>query len=130
MKQLRNIILPALAMGALFLTSCAKLPKDFAGVNVVVNPSPLEVHNGKIDATISATFPEKYMPKKGVIEVTPVLVFKGKELAAQSFTVQGEKVAGNDRVISSKGGNVSTKVSFPFQEDMRVCELYLRNNFV
>lgn len=115
-----------LAAGLILLSSCSKVPGSFDDVTVDVNPSPLEVHGGMIDATISATFPEKYVPKKAVIEITPVLIYNGGELAGKTFKVQGEKAEANNKVITELGGSVSEKVSFVYSEEMRLSELVIR----
>lgn len=126
MKKAMNKAGMLLAAGLILFSSCSKLPGSFDDVTVDVNPSPLEVHGGMVDATISATFPEKYVPKKAVIEITPVLKYNGGELAGKIFKVQGEKAEGNNKVITELGGSVSEKVSFVYSEDMRLSELVIR----
>ena len=61
---------------ALAFASCqdlGELTPDY----FTVNPNPLEVKGGKVEGTITATFPEKYFAEKGVVEVTPVLKYEG-----------------------------------------------------
>ena len=130
MKRTSKLLLGIITI-AIVAASCAKLPKNLDDVTVKVNPSPLEVNGGKVDAEISATFPEKYVPKKGIVEITPVLKYAGKEKVGESFKVQGEKVEGNAKMISYvNGGGISTKVSFSFEEEMRVSELVLRGKVI
>lgn len=114
----------------IIFSSCSKLPGSFDDVKVDVNPSPLEVYNGLIETTISATFPEKYVPKKAIIEITPVLIYKNGELAGKTFKVQGEKVEANNKVITETGGNISEKVSFVYKEDMKLSQLVLRSKII
>ena len=49
---------------------------------ITVNPSPLVLKGGKVDAAITGTFPEKKFAKKGVLTVTPVLKYAGKDKCA------------------------------------------------
>lgn len=114
----------ALAATAM-LTSCSKMG-GLSADNFSVTPSPLEAVGGQVPATINGRFPEKYMKKKAVVTVTPVLRYGGGEVAGQSATFQGEKVEGNDQSISYRvGGNYTMKTSFAYQPAMERSWLYL-----
>jgi len=123
----KNITFLSLAaMSALVLTSCSKLGALSAD-NVTVTPTPLEAVGNEVPATISATFPQKYMQKKASVTVTPVLKFEGGEVTSASSTFQGEKVQGNGTTVSYKaGGNYTMRATFPYQEGMMKSDLYLR----
>jgi tetratricopeptide (TPR) repeat protein len=116
---------------ALLLSSCAK---DLTALDPSLfkcTPNPLEVKGGKIDATITGTFPVKYFNKKAVVTVTPVLKFEGKEVKGNPVNFQGEKVKGNDKIIEFKaGGNYSMNVSFDYVPEMAKSELYLEFSIV
>lgn len=120
-----------LGMGMMLLVafaSCKKLgemkPEYFA-----VNPNPLEVKAGKVEGTITATFPEKYFVEKAKVEVTPVLVYAGGEAKAESKTYQGTKVEGNDETVQYKaGGTVTQNFSFDYVPEMAKSTLVLRFN--
>ena len=73
------------------LSSCKKLG-ELSADNFTVTPTPLEAIAGQVPATIDGKFPEKYMKKKAVVTVTPVLKYEGGEAKGQSATFQGEKV--------------------------------------
>ena len=119
-------ILSMAAAGALVLTACSKLGA-LSSDNVNVTPTPLEAVGGEVPATINATFPQKYMQKKAVVTITPVLKFEGGEVTAASSTFQGEKVQGNGTTVSYKvGGNYTMRATFPYQEAMLQSDLYLR----
>ncbi len=119
-------ILSMAAAGALVLTACSKLGA-LSSDNVTVTPTPLEAVGGEVPATINATFPQKYMQKKAVITVTPVLKYEGGEATAASSTFQGEKVQGNGTTVLYKtGGNYTMRATFPYQEAMLQSDLYLR----
>jgi tetratricopeptide (TPR) repeat protein len=116
---------------ALFFSSCSK---DLTALDPSLfkcNPNPLEVKGGKVDATITGTFPVKYFNKRAVLTVTPVLKFEGKEVKGTPVVFQGEKVKGNDKTIAYKaGGNYSVKASFDYVPEMAKSELYLEFSVV
>lgn len=111
---------------ALVFSSCTK---DMAALDPSLfkcNPNPLEVKGGKVDATITGTFPVKYFNRKATVTVTPVLKFEGKEVKGTPVTFQGEKIVGNDQSISYKaGGTYTIKASFDYVPEMAKSELYL-----
>lgn len=110
---------------SLVLTSCNKLG-ELSADNFTVTPSPLEAVSGQVPVTINGRFPEKYMKKKAVVTVIPVLRYAGGEAQGQSATFQGEKVQGNNQEISYKvGGNYTMKNNFTYVDDMAQSELYL-----
>ncbi len=122
-KQLFFVI--SMVLG-LFFTSCTK---DMAALDPSLfkcNPNPLEVKGGKVEATITGTFPEKYFNKKATVTVTPVLKFNGQEVKGTPVTFQGEKIVGNDQQISYKaGGTYTIKASFDYVPEMAQSELFL-----
>ena len=121
----KNILMLA-AGSALVLTSCSKLG-SLSADNFTVNPTPLEAVSGQVPATINGTFPAKYMKKKAVVTVTPVLKYQGGEAQGQSATFQGEKVEGNATTIQYKvGGNYTMKSTWGFTDEMMQSDLYLQ----
>lgn len=107
------------------MTSCSKLG-ELSADNFTVTPSPLEAVSGQVPVTINGRFPEKYMKKKAVVTVTPVLKYNGTQAAGQPATFQGEKVQGNDQTISYKvGGSYTMKNTFAYVPEMEQSELYL-----
>ena len=90
-------------------------------------PNPLVKVGDKVEAELTGTFPEKKFAKKGVLTVTPVLKFDGKEVLGQPVTYVGEKAKENGKTVNyKKGGTYSQKCSFDFEPGMRKSELYLR----
>lgn len=124
---MRKILLfSAVAVTALSFTSCSKL-RSLSADDVRVTPHPLEAVGNEVPATISATFPKKYMKKKATVTITPVLKFQGGEATSASSTFQGEKVQGNGTTVAYKvGGNYTMRATFPYQEAMLQSDLYLR----
>lgn len=99
---------------------------DISSENFSVNPNPLEVVGGKVDATITGVFPEKYFKKKVTVTVTPYLVYAEGETAGTPFVYQGEKIVGNNQEISYKlGGTITMPVSFDYVPAMKKSELWL-----
>ena len=129
MKNLFKVSL-VLAVGALTVTGCncfKKMAKNREDINLTCTPEVLVLNNGKVDADITVTFPEKYFNAKAVLKVTPVIVFEGGEVAGTTQYFQGSKVDENDTVIDKKmGGNYTMHASFPYDERMACSELQLR----
>ena len=110
----------------LVFVSCNKNMTALDASYFKTTPNPLEVKGGKVDATVTGTFPVKYFNKKAVVTVTPVLKYNGAEAKAQSSTFQGEKVLANNQTIAYKsGGTFTIKPSFLYTPDMAKSELYL-----
>lgn len=122
-KQLLLIVSIVLALG---LSSCSKKMGELSPDLFKVNPNPLEVKGGKIEAKIDGKFPEKYFQKKAVVTVTPILRYEGGEVKGTSKTFQGESVNGNNQVINkATGGSFSLTPSFNYTPEMAKCQLYL-----
>lgn len=124
---MRKSYLIASVLGcAAIMSSCSKLG-DLSADNFKVTPTPLEAVGGDVAATINGVFPEKYMKKKAVVTVTPVLKYEGGEVVGQSATFQGEKVEGNGTEISYKvGGTYTMKTNFKYVPAMIKSDLYAR----
>lgn len=122
----KNILFMMAVAGTAMFSSCGKLG-DLSADNFKVTPTPLEAIGGEVPATINGVFPEKYMKKKAVVTVTPVLKYEGGEALGQSATFQGEKVEGNATEISYKvGGTYTMKTNFKYVPAMLNSELYAR----
>ena len=123
---MKKINFYVMALTAIALSSCSKLG-NLGADNFKVTPTPLEAVGGEVPATINGTFPVKYMKKKAVVTVTPVLKYNGKEVAGQSATFQGEKVEDNNTSISYKlGGTYTMKTTFAYENGMEQSDLYAR----
>ncbi len=119
-KNLFLVSVIAMAM----LTSCGTVPQP---EQITVNPSPLAVVGNKVNADITGTFPVKKFAKKGILTVTPVLKFDGKEIEGETVTYVGEKVKENGTVVNYKaGGQYTQSCSFDYDPAMAKSELYLR----
>lgn len=113
-----------LAMAMVILASCGTATQP---EQIKVNPSPLAVKGGKVEATITGTFPVKKFARRGVLTVTPVLKYEGGEAVSASVTYVGEKAKENGTTVSYRdGGKYSQKASFDFVPAMANSELYLR----
>ena len=86
----------------------------------------LEVVGTHVPATVTGHIPAKFFVKNATVSVTPVLVYGTTEEMASTMTYQGEKVRGNNPVISyENGGTVTIPVNYLYQPGMQKSELYL-----
>ena len=119
-----------LAVLGLVLAACTnpkKMAKMASLVTTECNPQVLEAVAGNINATYTIKFPEKYFAKKAILEVTPVLVYQGGEVAGPVLTLQGESILENNQVVSyENGATITTPVSFKFVPGMEKAVLELR----
>jgi len=123
--QKKNLLFLS-AASILMLTSCSGKLGALSPDNIKVVPNPLETEAGQVPVTINGMFPEKYMKKKAVVTVTPVLRYAGQSATGNSATFQGEKVKGNDQTISYLvGGHYTMKTAFQYVPEMQKSELYL-----
>lgn len=115
--------------GTIVLTGCSKKLNQFSADYFDVNPDPLELVGQRVPGTVTAHIPSKFFVKNAEVTVTPYLTFDGQEVASQSYRFQGEKVRGNNPVISyDNGGTVTIPVVFNYQPDMNKSELELAFN--
>ncbi len=116
-----------MALGTvLALSSCSKKLGQFSSDYFTVNPNPLEVVGKNVPGRISARIPANFFQRNAEVTITPVLVFNGTEVSSTPYTFQGEKVRGNNPVISYDfGGNATIPVNFVYTPDMAQSELEL-----
>jgi len=127
MKKITNFL--SFAVLGLAVAACGspeKMAKMAENVTVKCNPAVLEVVGGEINADVSVTYPEDYFHPKAILEVTPVIVYEGGEVAMDPFIFQGEKVKDNYQVVPSDGATVTKKVNFKYVPGMEKCYLELR----
>ena len=124
------MLVASLALAVVFV-SCNKNMKALDASYFKTTPNPLEEKGGKVDATVTGTFPVKYFNKKAVVTVTPVMKFNGEEVKAQSSVFQGEKILDNNQKIAYKaGGTYTMKPSFFYIPEMAKSELFLNFSVV
>lgn len=110
----------------LLLTGCGKKMNQFAADYFSTNPNPLEVVGTHVPATVTGRIPAKFFQKNATVTVTPVLAYNGQRQEASAMTFQGEKVRGNNTVISyENGGVVTIPVNYVYEPAMQRSELYL-----
>ena len=115
---------------ALMLVACgnpSKMAKSADVLSADCTPEVLEAVNGKIAANYTINFPAKYFLSNAILELTPVMVYAGGEVAGPVQTLQGDKVMDNFNVISYKnGGTASKAVVFDYQPGMEKAALKLK----
>ena len=117
-------------LATITLTAGAASLEPMKKENLKVVPAVLKVEQGKVEVTINGVIPAKYMQKKAVLTMTPVLRYVQdgvqQSVKGQSLTLQGEKVQGNDLVVNYKeGGNFTMKTRFDYVSAMHKSELWL-----
>ena len=122
----KNLIFILSVCSVLAFTSCSKMG-SLSASNFTVTPNPLETKGGEVAATINGVFPEKYMKKNAVVTVIPELRYgNGQVTKGAGSTFQGEKVLGNDQMISYRlGGRYTMKTAFDFVPAMQKSDMYL-----
>ena len=122
----KNLIFTLSVCSVLAFTSCSKMG-PLSASNFTVTPNPLETKGGQVAATINGAFPEKYMKKNAVVTVVPELRYGNGQVAkGAGSTFQGEKVLGNDQMISYRlGGRYTMKTAFDFVPAMQKSDMYL-----
>ena len=126
-KNLVKIL--SLAIIGILMVSCsnpAKMAKEAQLVGTKCNPTVLEVIADEISATYELSFPEKYFHPKAILEITPVLVYQGGEVAAPVLKLQGEKITDNYKVIPKTGGTANASIKFAYVPGMEKSRLELR----
>ena len=125
-KTIKSFSSIILALAAVACSSPAKMAEMAENLTVVSDPAVLEVVGGKIDADVTVTYPADYFHPKAILEVTPVIVYEGGEVAMEPFVFQGEKVQDNYEVVPSDGATVTKKVNFNYVPGMEKSYLELR----
>ena len=126
-KSFKFLSAAVLGLAAVACSSPEKMAEMAENVSVQCDPAVLEVVAGKINATVTVTYPADYFYPKAILEVTPVIVYEGGEAKMEPFVYQGEKVVDNYKVVPSDGSTVSEKVSFDYVPGMEKCYLELRS---
>jgi len=123
-NQSRSLVL--LIGVAVALTGCSKKLGQMQADYFTTNPNPLEVVGQNVPATVTARIPAKYFVKNAEVTVTPYLTYAGGETASTAYTYQGEKVRGNNPVISyDNGGTVTIPVNYTYTPEMAASKLEL-----
>lgn len=125
-KGIRIFAAVLTGFAAVACSSASKMAEMYENVKVSCDPSVLEVVAGKVDAVVSVSYPDGYFHPKAILEVTPVLVYDGGEVAMKPFTYQGEKVKDNYKTVSSAGQTVKERVHFDYVKGMEQAHLELR----
>ena len=125
-RTFRILTAAAMLAAAVSCASVEKMAKMAENVKVTCDPGVLEVVGGAIDPVVTVTYPADYFNPKAILEVTPVIVYDGGEVAMKPLVYQGEKVKDNYKVVSSDGQTVTERLHFDYVEGMEKSRLELR----
>lgn len=126
-KSFKILSAAVLGLATVACSSPEKMAEMAENVTVNCDPAVLEVVAGKINATVTVTYPADYFHPKAILEVTPVIVYEGGEAKMDPFVYQGEKVTDNYTVVPSAGSTVTEKVSFDYVPGMEKSYLEFRS---
>ena len=86
MRKINNLLsIAVLGIAAAACGSPAEMAKQSENVNVGYGDAVLEVVAGEINTDVTVTYPEDYFHPKAILEVTPVLVYEGGEVAMEPY---------------------------------------------
>ncbi len=123
----KNVLFLVLAATALLFASCSKNMMGLDSSHFKSSSDPLEAHQGLVNSTVTATFPQKYFNKKAVVTVTPVLKHENGETLGQPVVFQGEKILDNNVAIPYAFGGTHTIYSqFEYVPEMAQSEMFLK----
>ena len=127
MKKALGLTVATAAM--IVVSGCSKKMNQFSADYFNCNPNPLEVVGTQVPATVTGNVPAKFFVKNATVTVTPVLVYGNYQTSGTPVKYQGEKVRGNDPVVSyDLGGSVVIPANFAYTPEMIKSELYLEFN--
>lgn len=120
-------VLATFALGSVIMfTSCSKKLNQFNADYFSTTPNPLEVVGDKVPGTVTGNIPSKFFIKDAEVTITPYLVYGGQETASSPITVQGEKVRGNNQVISyQNGATITIPAMYAYTPEMLKSDLFL-----
>jgi tetratricopeptide (TPR) repeat protein len=122
----KKLIFTFATAGLMILTGCSKKMGQFKSDYFSVNPTPLAVVGEQVPATVTGNIPSKFFVKNAEVTITPYLVYGSQEEASTPYTVQGEKVRGNNPVVSyENGGTVTVPVNYSYKPEMINSDLWL-----
>lgn len=123
-STVKNMAIASIATSSMLLSSCTLL-KD---LDYKVKENPMEMHGDKVALQINATFAEKGLNSKAIVEVTPTFICKdgGTEIPFDMKVYQGAKAAGNGEVIPKEGKSVVYNSTIPYTACMEEGELVVK----
>ncbi|MCQ2142688.1 MAG: hypothetical protein MJY56_01325 [Bacteroidales bacterium] len=125
-KGIKILSIAVCGIAAIACSSAEKMAEQAENVIVTTEPAVLEVVAGVIDADVTVTYPADYFNPKAILEVTPVIVYDGGEVAMEPYMFQGTKVEDNYEVVPEEGSTITKPLHFEYVEGMENCYLELR----
>lgn len=138
MKKIISFLCCLLATAVLFL-ACDKDEKgkpDFQKLltreQITLIPEILTLQGTLIPVEFQINVPARFLPRKALLTLTPVLICDQKEYRADARTWEGERVEiGSDVIFYDNPTRISLLSSFIYKEAMKQeYELYLEVNII
>lgn len=126
-KNLLKIL--AVAIAVFSISACCSpllMVQNAKLIEAKGDPQILEVVADKITANYTMDFPAYYFHPEAILEVVPVLVYKGGEAVGTPLKLQGEKVLDNYQAIPLLGGQGAGTAQFDYKPGMEESRLELR----
>jgi len=116
MKNIKLAVILLAITGLSFLNSCTTI-KD---LEYSVKENPLQMHGGEVNLKIDAKFIEKGLNPKATADITPIFICAdGTEIPFTTEMYQGEKAAGNGKVVPKTGLTFTYESTIPYQKCMK-----------
>ena len=110
MKNLKLAVILLAITGLSVLNSCTTI-KD---LEYSVEENPLQMHGGEVNLKINAKFIEKGLNPKATADITPLFICSdGTEIPFTTEMYQGEKAAGNGKVVPKTGLSFTYESTIP-----------------
>jgi tetratricopeptide (TPR) repeat protein len=127
------------AFASISLIACnpiKKMQKRMDEVKIKVEGEVLEVHADSLNLYFNTFFPEKFVDKKAILKLEPIMVYGTDSVFMEPFFVAGEKVdvevnkINPENVVPYKtGGKVPYMKKIPYQPEMKTAVLYILTSY-
>lgn len=120
MIQMRRLVFSLVLIGSLTLSGCAldQMIKAAADQEIVVTPSPLELHADEVTFEVSATLPLKMLKKGKIYTIYPFYTYNGTEIA-----LDGIEFVADDFTDPNVQPRLTKSFTFDYAEGMDRGEL-------
>ena len=124
MTQIRKLVFAATLLAFFTLTGCSlnKMVKMADEQELIVQPSPLELHGDSVEFTLTATLPTKMLKKGKEYIIKPFYVYNGQEVELENIVFRAEDFPN----ASEEQPRISRTLAFAYEPEMRQGELVVQ----